>query len=51
MSHYWKYERLICADFLLILFSLQKEEPSPARRHSADSASDPWNKLPLALFR
>lgn len=51
MSYYWKYERLICADFLLILFSPQKEEPSPARRHSADSASDPWNKLPLALFR
>lgn len=51
MSYYWKYERLICADFLLILFSAQKEEPSPARRRGADSASDPWNKLPLALFR
>ncbi len=50
MSYYGKYERLICADILLILFLPQKEVLSPALRYTDDSASDPWNKLPPALF-
>lgn len=41
MSYYGKYERLICADFLLILFLPQKEVLSPALRYTDDSASDP----------
>lgn len=41
MSYYQKDERLICADFLLILFKPQNEELSPGLCSADDSANDP----------
>ena len=41
MSYYQKDERLICADFLLILLKPQNEELSPVPCGADDGANDP----------